>query len=71
MISDCISLSDKLARSVAAFVSEHCAVDADLSAVVDEFSPNKHGVGTLCSEDDFFTRTRKDFLPSAICVSLP
>lgn len=68
MISDCISLSDKLARPVPTFVSEDGAVDAGLSAVVDELSPNKHGVSVTGSEDDFFARTRKDFLPSAICI---
>ena len=40
---------------MAAFVSEHGAVDADLAAVVDELAPYEEGVRSLGSQDDVFT----------------
>lgn len=54
VISDRICLSDKLGTLVAVrgFVSEHSAVDPLLSAVINEFSPNKHGIGVAGSECD-------------------
>lgn len=57
VISDCVSLSDKLARFVRAFVSEGCAVDPSLAAVVDEFPPYENSVGSFGAEDDAFPRS--------------
>lgn len=58
-ISDSVSLSDKVGREERPLVSEECAVDAWLSAVADEVSPNKSGISGCCSEDDLFARSRK------------
>jgi hypothetical protein len=53
VISDFVSLSDKLRRRVRAFVSEKRALDAFLFvSAVFRPSPNKHGVTSVCSEDD-------------------
>jgi len=54
-ISDGVSLSDKLGRSDFAFVSEDGAVDALLPAIVDEFSPDKHGISVACSKNNVFS----------------
>jgi hypothetical protein len=56
-ISNGVSLSDKLtgAVSLRGFVSEYSAVDALLSAVVDELPPNKHGVAVPGSQDNVLT----------------
>lgn len=51
-ISNGVSLSDKVGRSQFAFVSEDGTVDALLSTVVDELSPNKHGISVACSKND-------------------
>ena len=51
-ISNGVSLSDKVGRSEAAFVSEHGAVDALLAAVVDELSPDEHGVSVSGAKND-------------------
>ncbi len=53
-ISNGVSLSDKLGRLITSwgFISEHGAVDSLLPAVVDELSPNKHGVSVAGSEHD-------------------
>jgi hypothetical protein len=53
-ISNGVSLSDKVATAVSPwrFVSEDGAVDANLAAIVDELSPNKHGVSVPGSEHD-------------------
>lgn len=56
-ISNGISLSDKLAAFVEAFVDEDGAVNSGLSAVVDELSPNEHGITFEGSEDDVFAGT--------------
>ena len=52
MISDCVSLSDKLTRRMRAFVPEHGAVDALLSAVINEPAPDKKSVRSHGSEND-------------------
>jgi len=53
-ISNGVSLSDKVAATVSVWrlVSEDGAIDALLSAVVDEFPPNKHGVSVSGSQND-------------------
>lgn len=54
MISDFVSLSDKLGRTVRALVPEERAFDAFLVVgAVLRSSPNKHGVSGVCSKDDF------------------
>lgn len=55
-ISNGISLSDKLAAFVEALVDEDGAVNSVLSTVIDEFSPDEHGVTFEGSEDDVFAR---------------
>lgn len=53
MISDCVSLSDKLGRSERAFVAEQRALNARLSigAVLGK-SPNKDSVSVVGSQND-------------------
>ena len=68
VISDCVSLSDKLTRLDFALVPEECAVDAGLSTVVDEFSPNKSGSCTFVAEAYFLTRTSEQLPFSTILV---
>ena len=47
------------------FVSKDSAINAVLSTVVDELTPNKHGVGCGCSQDDLFAWADKQLsLPS-------
>lgn len=57
VISDCVSLSDKVTAFEFAFVSEYGTVDALLSAVINELSPNEKGVSRKSSEDDSLTGT--------------
>ena len=54
MISDCVSLSDKLRREDASLVSKDGTVDALLSAVVDELAPDEKSVGISGSQYDCF-----------------
>ncbi len=68
MISDRVSLSDKLRREIGPFISEDGAVDAVLSAVVDKIAPDEKGVGCVCSEHDGLARP--DELASASTVSI-
>jgi hypothetical protein len=58
-ISNGVSLSDKVGRSDATFVSEHGAVDALLAGIIDKLSPNKHGIGVSGSEHDMLTGSNK------------
>ena len=67
-ISDCVSLSDKLAALVARFVSEYRAVDAALPAGVREAAPHKHGIASFCAEDDFFSGADEQNASAAVCV---
>ena len=53
---------------MAAFVSEHGAVDALLSAVVDELSPNKEGVGISGAQDDMLAGADELAWPAAVLV---
>src|SRR4051812_31711369 len=52
-ISNGVSLSDKLGREVATFVSEDGAIDALLlrDRVVNELAPDEHGVGVACPKN--------------------
>ena len=54
VISDSVSLSDKLARPVRGFIPKDGAIDTRLATVIDELAPNKHGVCVLRSEDNAF-----------------
>lgn len=58
-ISNGVSLSDKVAGAVSVrrFVSEDGAIDSCLSAVVDKFSPDKHGVSVSSSKNNVFAGT--------------
>jgi hypothetical protein len=72
-ISDCVSLSDKVRRSISVrrFVSEDGTVDALLSAGVDELAPNEHRVCIAGSQDDFLARSseKKSFSTVPILVA--
>jgi hypothetical protein len=54
MISDGVSLSDKVGREDGAFVSEQGAFDTFLlrQSVIDIFSPNKDGISSRGSQDN-------------------
>lgn len=67
-ISNGVSLSDKVGRSEAAFVSEDGAVDALLPGIVDELSPNKHGVSVSGSKNDVLAGSDKLAALSSVSV---
>ena len=67
-ISNGVSLSDKVGRSEAAFVSEYGTVDALLAAIVDELPPNKHGVSVSGSQNDVFSGSNKLTALSSVFV---
>jgi len=69
-ISDGVSLSDKVGRSIAGrgFVSEYGAVDAGLSAVVDELSPHKEGISVAGPENNVFSWSDKLASLSSVLV---
>lgn len=54
VISDCVSLSDKLTRPDRPFVPKDGAIDAALATVIDELAPDKECVGIAGSEHDGF-----------------
>jgi hypothetical protein len=68
VISDCVSLSDKVGRPELSLVSEHGAVDALLSAGVDKLSPNKHCVAVAGSKNDLFSGAGKQISLSSVFV---
>lgn len=72
-ISDGVSLSDKVGAAVLGFVSEHGAVDALLSAAVDESAPNKEGISFPSAQTDIFARTDELFssAPDAAFETFP
>ena len=67
-ISNGVSLSDKVGRSEAAFVSEHGAVDALLAGIVDELPPNKHGVSVSGPQNDVFSGSNKLTALSSVSI---
>jgi hypothetical protein len=78
-ISDCVSLSDKLAGEALAFVAEHGTVNSVLlvptfvdrvpeHAVINEISPDEKSIGAECSEYDCLPRT--DELATLSTVSI-
>jgi hypothetical protein len=68
VISDSVSLSDKLTRLVRTLIAEEGAVDAMLSAGVDELAPNKGSSGIGRTEHDFLPRSCKELPHSSISV---
>lgn len=70
MISDCVSLSDKLGRKMRTLISEDRAVDAILTAVVDELAPDEKSVCVSCSKDDAFSGSDELRALSAIAVMI-
>ena len=67
-ISNGVSLSDKVGRSETAFIAKDGAVDTLLAGIIDEFSPNKHGVGVSGSQHDVFSGADKLTALSSISV---
>lgn len=68
MISDRVSLSDKLGRKDWPFIAKDGAVDTLLSAVIDELSPNKHGITASGSEDNLLSWSDELDLAPAVLV---
>lgn len=68
VISDSVSLSDKLTRPVRGFIPKDGAIDTLLAAVVDEPTPDEHGVSVSGSEHDAFSRS--DELASTAAVTI-
>jgi len=68
-ISDGVSLSDKLAGEMGAFIAENGTINACLSAVVFESPPNPEGVAIPSSEDKFFAGAAEQFRLPAIGIS--
>ena len=67
-ISNGVSLSDKVGRSEFAFVPEDGAVDALLAGIIDELSPNKHGISISGSEHDVLAGTNKLTALSSVSI---
>lgn len=67
-ISNRVRLTNEVAGSVCAFVSEYGAVDAALPGGVNEPSPHKHCIACLCAEDKFFSWPDEQSSASAVCV---
>jgi hypothetical protein len=60
-ISDLVCLADKLRRPDLSLIAEDSAFDAFLPVSAElGVSPNKHGVGRVCSEDDFLAGSDED-----------
>lgn len=53
-----------------AFVSEYGAVDALLSAAVDELPPDEHGIALGCPEHNLFAWTGEQDALSSVAVSV-
>jgi hypothetical protein len=75
VISDGVSLSDKLRRTFVAmrgFVSEDGAVDAFLlrDRVVDELAPDEHGVGIGSPKNDVLSGADELSALASVCVSV-
>lgn len=69
-ISNRIRLAYEIAGTVRAFIAKHRAVDAILSAVIDESAPDEQGIGCVGSQDNLFSRADEQFSLSAIGVSI-
>ena len=68
VISDCISLSDKGRGSVLGLISKHGAVDAVLSAVVDELAPDEQSVSIASSKSDDLAGADELASLASICI---
>ena len=55
MVSDSIRLANKFRALMLRFIAEDGATDSDLTAGVDEFPPNKHGISSKCAKDNFLS----------------
>jgi hypothetical protein len=53
VISDFVSLSDKLAALMLRLVAEDGAIDPRLARVVDELTPDEESIGVPCAEHEF------------------
>ena len=69
-VSNCIRLSNEVRTSPGGLVAESSAVDALLSAVVDELSPSEHGVGVFCSQNNLLSGADELSALAAIGVSV-
>ena len=67
-ISNRIRLANEVGTPVAALVAEHGAVNAVLSAIVDELPPHKERVRADRPERDLFARTNEQDLPPSVRV---
>ncbi|WP_331373833.1 hypothetical protein [Sinorhizobium chiapasense] len=70
VISDCVSLSDKVGREVRAFVAKDSTVDALLPAGIDEFSPDEQGVAISCSENNLLSGPSEEHSLPAVPISV-
>ncbi len=70
VISDCVSLSDKDGGRDRTFVAEGGAIDALLSAVVNELPPDKESVGASCAENKFLAGADELVSLPAVLVSI-
>lgn len=69
-ISNLVRLSNEARALVVRFVPEDGAVDAVLSAVVDEHSPHKHSIPGKGPQHDLLTGSDEELAHAAIGVSV-
>jgi hypothetical protein len=69
-ISNRVRLSYEIRAAIRSFIAEDGTVNALLSAVVDELSPDKHGVGALGSKHDLFSWPNELSALSSVGVSV-
>ena len=67
-VSNFIRLSYEVAAAVVAFVSEHGAVDALLSAIVDELSPHKARISYFGTKYNFLARADEQFTFAPVLI---
>ena len=69
-ISNGVSLSDKVGREIAVrgFVSKDGTIDTLLPAIVDELSPNKHGIAVSGSKHDMLAGSNKLTALSSVSI---
>ncbi|MDJ0922084.1 MAG: hypothetical protein QNI84_13235 [Henriciella sp.] len=53
-----------------AFVAEYGAIDAALPAGIDKLSPNKQGITSCGTQDDFFAGTCEEFSSPSVPISI-
>lgn len=69
-ISNLVRLSYEFATLDGRFVAEHGAVDSLLPAVIEELSPDEHGIAGCGPQDNLFARPNEQFTLSAIRISV-